>query len=258
MKRCFLLVMCLFLSLATCWPVSAATTVSSSKSHTDKDGVQIGRSAQGLVATFASNGLTARAYWDSHKRIVQMIMSERLATRNQTVRYEVRMLHATRQSVRAIAFDQATMHPTLIDSDKLKASLRVIPAVATIGELLLLSLIASSMFVVVSGVTYVALSEVVQQLRQRKNETYAAYLDKERGVFVGGPISISTAIARLNSNLLKVNNVWSTTRKTAMSLAQSAGRGRLPIFDLPHGNYPKYMPHYHRFDRRGGHSFFSY
>lgn len=110
----------------------------------------------------------------------------------------------------------------------------------------------------IAGVTYTLASEIVPTLRNKNYDHYAAYLKTKEGVYIGNPISLSEAISRLNGKDFETNNVWLKTSGLAKKVAKEAGGGREPVFDSPHGSYPKFLPHFHKWNRSGGHSFYSY
>ena len=54
-------------------------------------------------------------------------------------------------------------------------------------------------------------------------------------------------------------DVTAKSRRLAKDIAQEAGGGRPPIHDEPHGPVTEgYRPHYHLWDRSGGHVFYSF
>jgi hypothetical protein len=216
------------------------------------------QTADGVAIFFSRKGIQARALWDQSKRTIALEITEQIAGKWLHQMYDINLQRADGHRLQAIAINRFDGKRFEIDNHQLKASFRAIPLIVVLGESMLMALLSTSMIVVLGGVTYVALSQVAERLRTDKNEYYEAVLDKAKGVFVGNPLSATAAATRLNSKSFQTNNVWSISRQAAEQVARIAGNGRKPIFDLPHGTYPKFMPHFHRFDRKGGHSFFSY
>lgn len=130
---------------------------------------------------------------------------------------------------------------------------------SVLGAAVLKALIATTATVVIAGVTYALITEVATTLKNNKNYThykaairYSSKL-KRYDLFVGDDISFTKAVSRLKNG----NDVWSKASASAGNVARTAGNGNEPIRDNPHGG-AGYYPHYHIYDRSGGHSFYSY
>ncbi|MGJ7034601.1 SAR2788 family putative toxin [Anoxybacillus eryuanensis] len=173
--------------------------------------------------------------------------------------YKVDVQQATEYGIVATFTDMNTGEKYEINTNELHASFAfLIPIAVVVGEALLEHLIALGLAFVIAGVTYTLASEIVPTLRNKNYDHYAAYLKTKEGVYIGNPISLSEAISRLNGKDFETNNVWSKTSGLAKKVAKEAGGGREPVFDSPHGSYPKFLPHFHKWNRSGGHSFYSY
>ena len=173
--------------------------------------------------------------------------------------YKVDVQQATEHGIVATFTDMNTGEKYEINTNELHASFAfLIPIAVVVGEALLEHLIAMGLAFVIAGVTYTLASEIVPTLRNKNYDHYAAYLKTKEGVYIGNPISLSEAISRLNGKDFETNNVWSKTSGLAKKVAKEAGGGREPVFDSPHGSYPKFLPHFHKWNRSGGHSFYSY
>lgn len=128
-----------------------------------------------------------------------------------------------------------------------------------IGSALLDALIAATATVLIAGITYTLITEVVSTLKNNRDYThYKAAIRyspklKRYDLFVGNAISFTKAVSRLKGG----NDVWSKTAAAAGNVARTAGNGNEAIRDNPHGGVG-YYPHYHIYDRSGGHSFYSY
>ncbi|PLR78720.1 hypothetical protein CU633_03980 [Bacillus sp. V3-13] len=173
--------------------------------------------------------------------------------------YKVLIENATEEGIVAKFVDAKTGEEYHVNTNELEASFAfLVPIGVVIGEALLAHLISIGLAIVIGGVTYTLASEIASKLKNKNYDHYAAYLNTSKGVYIGDPISFSTAVARLNGSTFSSNNVWSKNGTLAKKVAQSAGGGRTPVFDGPHGTYPKFLPHFHKWNRSGGHSFYSY
>jgi hypothetical protein len=201
------------------------------------------------------DGLRASATMDKTSRDIRMTVAEKINGKWQQKQYDVDVLHALHGQMRAELHEVRTGRLIPLDSNQLKASFLIIPAIVIVGELLLAHLIALSLAVVIAGVTYVALSQAADSLRKRNHEHYAAYLDTKRGVFIGEPLSRNAAALRLRSTANGVNNTWSKTLWAARDIAFLA-HGKTPVGPEIHGKMPLYQWHFHPHNRIGGHAFY--
>jgi hypothetical protein len=234
------------------------TNVSASDWQTDDEqSIEISQSDDEIEAHLEEDHVRAQLVYEKTEGALLMRVSHLQAGRWITNDYRVTMLYHENERTMAKLTDLQDGASYRIDSTSLKASLVFVPLAVVVGELLLVHLLTATAVLVIAGVTYVAASEVADTLRNREHEFYAAYLDTKKGLFIGAPIRLAEASARLNSAAFRTNNVWSTSKSAARLVAQTAGGLRTPILDMAHGPYPLFLPHFHRFDRKGGHSFFS-
>lgn len=223
----------------------------------DNQSIEILESDEDIEAQLIEDDIRAELVYEKEDRSLSMRVSYRQTGDWQTNEYQVTLLHHENDRTLAQLTDMQDGNRYRIDSASLKASLVFVPIAVVVGELLLVHLLTATAVLVIAGVTYVAASEIADTLRNQKHEFYAAYLDTKKGVYIGSPLRLTEAAARLNSKAFRTNNVWSISKSAARLVAQTAGGLRTPILDMAHGPYPLFMPHFHRFDRRGGHSFFS-
>jgi hypothetical protein len=200
-------------------------------------------------------GIRATATLNKRNRDIRITLFESVNGKWQQRQYEADILHALNGRLRATLHDVQTDRLIPLDSAQFKASFLVIPVIVMIGELLLAHLIALSLAVVITGITYIALSRVAESLRKQKPEHYAAYLDTKRGVFIGEPLSRTAAALRLRSTAHGVNNTWSKSIGLARDVAFLV-HGKTPVGPEIHGPMPLYQYHFHPFNRSGGHAFY--
>lgn len=219
--------------------------------------IELAESEDDLEAHLETEQIKAALAFDKGSRDFSFRVSQWQSSGWQTTNYRMDLLHSQDGHVIADVVEEQSGVTFRIDSGTLKASVLFVPLAVVVGELLLAHVLLASTVVVIAGVTYIAASEVANTLRNRQREFYAAILDTKKGLFIGDPLTLAQASARLNSLSFRTNNVWSISKHSARLVAQTAGGLRTPLLDMAHGPYPLFMPHFHRFDRRGGHSFFS-
>lgn len=77
---------------------------------------------------------------------------------------------------------------------------------------------------------------------------------KDRVMIGNKPLTLDEAASRLKG-APPYNDVWSTDSVKAFKVAAKAGNGKTPIHDSAHGG-EGYLPHWHIYNRSGGHSFY--
>ena len=125
----------------------------------------------------------------------------------------------------------------------------------SMATLLTVTLMVTSA-VVVGGVTYYAISTVIEKVKSNnnnKNSYYKAYIQNYVTfiAFYSGKISKNQAASRIKSG----NNVYSYSKSMAKSAVNSAGLGIVgPEIHLRKGKFAFY--HYHTANRNGAHSLY--
>lgn len=239
-----------------CLLVQITPAVYADESVENKRGLNIRKTAESIEISLERQTIRASLQWLRTQSLMNLKVDELDGGNWIGKQYQILVYSTEGNRLRATVRDAQTAKQYRIDSGRIRASLFVIPAAVVIGQLLLIELLAVSAAIVIAGVTYTLATEIAALLRNKPNKYYAAYLDVKQGVYIGNPISFHLAVNRLKSSSKASNNVWSVSRAEAYAVAQKAGSMRTPIYDAAHGPYPKYLPHYHRFDRKGGHSFF--
>ncbi|WP_199426318.1 SAR2788 family putative toxin [Thermaerobacillus caldiproteolyticus] len=171
--------------------------------------------------------------------------------------YKVDVENATEDGIVATFTDMGTGEKYELNTNELHASFAfLIPIGVIIGEALLEHLIAIGLAAVIAGVTYTVASSVSETLRKKQYDHYPAYIDKKKDrVMIGNkPLTLDEAASRLKG-APPYNDVWSTDSVKAFKVAAKAGNGKPPIHDSAHGG-EGYLPHWHIYNRSGGHSFY--
>ena len=171
--------------------------------------------------------------------------------------YKVDVENATEDGIVATFTDMGTGEKYELNTNELHASFAfLIPIGVIIGEALLEHLIAIGLAAVIAGVTYTVASSVSETLRKKQYDHYPAYIDKKKDrVMIGNkPLTLDKAASRLKG-APPYNDVWSTDSVKALKVAAKAGNGKPPIHDSAHGG-EGYLPHWHIYNRSGGHSFY--
>lgn len=182
-----------------------------------------------------------------------------MKTNKENKDYKIQIDTLTNEEIIATFTDVETNETYNLNTNEVQAAFTFLaPLVLVIGENLLAHLIAAGLALTIASVIFVPYAEVSDKNRNDKYDHYAAYLDTSKGVFIGNPISLEVATERLRGTNVKENNVWSKTSALAKKVALEAGGGRTPVIDTAHGSYPKFLPHYHTWNRSGGHSFYYY
>lgn len=160
-----------------------------------------------------------------------------------TNEFNVVIDNATEESgIQAEFIDTDTGDVYKVDSEGVEASIVwfAIPIGVAIGEALIAHLISIGLAMVLSGVTYLAISEF---LKRPKNYThYMAYIDRAGKFWVGNGLSRSKAVSRLKSG----NSTWSTSSSNASSIAKEASPlGKAVGAEIDGGNRSGKLYHYH-------------
>ncbi|WP_394514284.1 SAR2788 family putative toxin [Priestia aryabhattai] len=159
----------------------------------------------------------------------------------QVKEYNVSINNASEDGIDAKFIDTDSGESYKVDTNELQASFIwfAIPIGVAIGEALLSHLISIGLATVISGVTYLAISEFMK--RPKSYNHYMAYIDKKGKFWVGNGISKAKAISRLKSK----QNTWSTSK----SNAQTVAKGASPISKAVGPEIDKYgsgkLYHYH-------------
>lgn len=115
----------------------------------------------------------------------------------------------------------------------------LIPIGVAIGEALLASLIAAGTAIVISGVTYITLSEFVK--RSKSKNHFVAIL-KDKKLWIGNGISRAKAVSRLRSS----KNTWSVSSSHAKSISKEASPIRKSsASEIDGSNNTGKVHHYH-------------
>lgn len=172
--------------------------------------------------------------------------------------YKVDVQQATENGIIATFTDTNTGEKYEINTNELHASFAfLIPIAIVVGEALLEHLIAMGLAAVIAGVTYTAASSIADKLRKKQYDHYPAYINRKKDIVMIGnqPLTLEEAASRLKGKD-PYNDVWSTDSVKAFKVAAKAGNGKLPIHDDPHECKDGYLPHWHIYNRSGGHSFY--
>lgn len=161
-----------------------------------------------------------------------------------TNEYNVAIDNASKdQGIDAVFTDKETGEVYQVDSEELQASfiwLIAIPIGVVIGEVLLSHLIAAGLAMVLSGVTYLAISEFLK--RPKTYNHYMAHIDKNKKFWVGNGISKMSAVIRLGAG----NSTWSTSSTNAATVAKEASPiGKAIGPEIDGGNRLGKLYHYH-------------
>ena len=141
--------------------------------------------------------------------------------------------------------------------DKVQAQgVIMVPLIQWLGAPLLAYLIEVVAIVIVVGVTYVALSSVLDKIKRDSYSYYAAYTVPGDAVYIGGAINYSSAVARLQFG--PGFDVFAKTSSLAYTAAQGAGYGLTPVGPEIGSSPGEQYWHYHPYLRWfGTHSFFA-
>ena len=251
LKCSLAIVLCFTMVFAVTGPAFANDIKQSSQA-----GLKIRKDEQSIQVSLNGPLLRATAKWMRLTNKIQLSFHDWNKGDWQMRDFEIEVISANDERILANLIDMQSKEKHLIDSSKVKASMFFMPALLIVGELLLVEMFMASAAIVIAGITYIAISEIANKLRKREPKHYAAYLDVKKGVYIGKAIDLKSAVSRLMETTFGANNVWSVSKFDASQVALFAGQHKKPILDAPHGPYPKYLPHFHRFDRKGGHSFF--
>jgi len=173
--------------------------------------------------------------------------------------YKVKVDKAVNGEISAVVVDNETKKEFKVSkkSDKVIAQIPLaIPLIEILGGLLLEVLLGTIATVVVAGVTYYAASKVIEKLKQKSYQYYAATVVPGDNVYIAGPLNYATAVARMQMGT--GNDVWAMSSSLAYTVAKGAGYGLSPVgLEIGSGSGQQYY-HYHPYGRMfGTHALFS-
>jgi len=170
--------------------------------------------------------------------------------------YEVKVDTVADGEVSAIITDAETGKEYKIskNTDKVKAQAVVIlPLIDILAGLALLVLNNIVATVVVAGITYYALSEIMEDVEDESYDYYAAYIVSNDDLYIAGSISYEAAVARMQAG----KNILARTQLKAYGVAKNAYNGYTPVGPEKHSGSGHYYWHYHPYNRYyGSHAFY--
>lgn len=174
--------------------------------------------------------------------------------------YKVIINDIKNDSVVATFIDTETNEVYHIDQTKKEPSFAfLVPIGVVIGEWLLAQLIAAATAVTIGGIVYTVATEVAETLKKEKYNHYAAKIMQGK-IWLGPALSLDQAVSRFIGFDIYNRDVWSTKFNYAWQVAYEAGGKKTPVGpETSNGSDDEgiYWPHYHTWNRVGGHSFYN-